>query len=240
MACGTSDRTRSSKNRASPGRDGRRRRHRFPRENRHSNAEGSYAFQQLIRIICFSRNVFSALLFAAFIPVAPVSSITTGATIATCFAPEENCNAVATDAMNGAEREILVSTYSLTTGSGIPEALARAAQRGVDVRVMADRTTPCDRNAGADLIVRAGASVWIDRGVRIAHAKTMVIDGKVTLVGSMNWSRGAALNSENLNLVVSPEVAETYAAHWRQRLSASVPFTSRDEWCRRRAAGGGL
>jgi phosphatidylserine/phosphatidylglycerophosphate/cardiolipin synthase-like enzyme len=89
------------------------------------------------------------------------------------------------------------------------------------------------------LIVRAGASVWIDGGVRIAHAKVMVIDGKFTLVGSMNWSKGAALNSENLNLVVSPEVAETYAAHWRQRLNASVPFTGRDEWCRRRAPGDG-
>lgn len=68
----------------------------------------------------------------------------------------------------------------------------------------------------------------------------MVIDGKITLVGSMNWSRGAAANSENLNLVVSPEVAETYAAHWRQRLSASVPFTGRDVWCRQRTSGGGL
>ncbi|MBV8111286.1 MAG: hypothetical protein JO012_16135, partial [Hyphomicrobiales bacterium] len=187
-------------------------------------------------------NVFSALLLAAFsaaIPVVQASSITTGAAIATCFAPEENCNAFAADAVDGAEREILVSAYSLTTGWGIPEALARAAQRGVDVRVIADRTTPCGRNAGVDLIVRAGASVWIDGGVRIAHAKAMVIDGKVTLLGSMNWSKGASLNSENLNLVVSPEVAETYAAHWRQRLSASVPFTGRDEWCRRRAPGGG-
>jgi phosphatidylserine/phosphatidylglycerophosphate/cardiolipin synthase-like enzyme len=183
--------------------------------------------------------VFSALFFAALIPVASASSITTGAAIATCFAPEENCNAFAADAVNGAEREILVSAYSLTTGSGIPEALARAAQRGVDVRVIADRTTPCGRYAGVDLIVRAGASVWIDGGVRIAHAKAMVIDGKVTLVGSMNWSKGAALNSENLNLVVSPEVAETYAEHWRQRLNASVPFTGRDEWCRRRASGAG-
>jgi phosphatidylserine/phosphatidylglycerophosphate/cardiolipin synthase-like enzyme len=43
--------------------------------------------------------------------------------------------------------------------------------------------------------------------VRIAHAKSMVIDGKVTLMGSMNWSRGAARKSENLNLVVSLEVA---------------------------------
>jgi hypothetical protein len=156
---------------------------------------------QLIRIVCFPKDVFSALLFSVFsvaIPVVPASSITTGAAIATCFAPEENCNAFAVDAVNGAEREILVSAYSLTTGSGIPEALARAAQRGVDVRLIADRTTPCGRNAGVDMIVRAGASAWIDGGVRIAHAKAMVIDGKVTLVGSMNWSKGAALNSENL------------------------------------------
>ena len=187
--------------------------------------------------------MFSALLFAAFtaaIPAVPASSITTGAAIATCFAPEENCNAFAVDAVNGAEREILVSAYSLTTGSGIPGALVRAAQRGVDVRLIADLTTPCGSNAGVDLIVRAGVSVWIDRGVRIAHAKTMVIDGKVTLVGSMNWSKGAALNSENLNLVVSPEVAETYAGYWRRRLGASVPFSGRDQWCRHRTAGGDL
>jgi phosphatidylserine/phosphatidylglycerophosphate/cardiolipin synthase-like enzyme len=132
-----------------------------------------------------------------------------------------------------------LSAYSLTMGSGIPEALARAAQRGVEVRLIADRTTPCGRNAGVDVIIRAGGSVWIDGGVRIAHAKAMVIDGKVTLVGSMNWSKGAALNSEDLNLVVSPEVAETYAAHWRQRLGSSVPFTGRDAWCQRRTPQGG-
>jgi hypothetical protein len=52
--------------------------------------------------------------------------------------------------------------------------------------------------------------------------------------------RGATLNSENLNLVVSPEVAETYAAHWRQRLSAAVPFTGRGAWCRQHVAGSSL
>ena len=102
----------------------------------------------------------------------------------------------------------------------------------MDVRLISDRTTPCERKTGLDLITRAGVPVWIDRGVRIAHSKTMVIDGKVTIMGSMNWSAGSAMNSENLNLVISPEVAETYAAHWRQRLAASTPFAGRDEWCR--------
>jgi hypothetical protein len=44
--------------------------------------------------------------------------------------------------VNGAEREILVSAYSLTIGSGIPEALVQALKRGLAVRLIADRTTP--------------------------------------------------------------------------------------------------
>ena len=63
----------------------------------------------------------------------------------------------------------------------------------------------------------------------------MLIDGKVKLLGSMNWSKGAGLNSEDLNLVVSPEVAETYAAHWRQRLSASVAPAGAQTGFRRQA-----
>jgi phosphatidylserine/phosphatidylglycerophosphate/cardiolipin synthase-like enzyme len=62
----------------------------------------------------------------------------------------------------------------------------------------------------------------------------MVIDGKVTLTGSMNWTGGAAYNSENLNLVASPTIAAAYAGHWHQRLALSLPYTQRDDWCRNR------
>jgi phosphatidylserine/phosphatidylglycerophosphate/cardiolipin synthase-like enzyme len=60
----------------------------------------------------------------------------------------------------------------------------------------------------------------------------MVIDGAVTLTGSMNWTRGAAVNSEDLNLISSPAVAAAYAAHWRDRLAVSSPFNRREDWCR--------
>ena len=35
-------------------------------------------------------------------------------------------------------------------------------------------------------LARIGVPIWIDRGIRIAHAKAMVIDDEVALVGSMN------------------------------------------------------
>ena len=156
----------------------------------------------------------------------------TPATIETCFAPEHDCAAFAVRAIDRARREILVGAYNLTTGSGIVEALLGAKERGVDVRLVADKTTPCQRNSGIEPLARAGVPIWIDRGARIAHIKTMVIDGIVTLMGSYNWTVGAARNSEDLNLIASPAVGAAYAAHWRERLAVSAPFNRREDWCR--------
>jgi phosphatidylserine/phosphatidylglycerophosphate/cardiolipin synthase-like enzyme len=162
----------------------------------------------------------------------PAASVASSAAIAVCFSPEENCAAFADRAIGNAEREILVGAYGLTNGSGIVEALIRAKERGIDVRLIADKTTPCERNSAVEPLAAAGVPIWIDDQARIAHAKTMVIDGAVILTGSYNWTRGAGANSENLNLISSPAVAAAYAAHWRQRLAVSIRFDRKEDWCR--------
>jgi phosphatidylserine/phosphatidylglycerophosphate/cardiolipin synthase-like enzyme len=131
-----------------------------------------------------------------------------------------------------AEREILVAAYRLTVGSGIVGAFICGKERGVDVRVIADRAAPCGRASGIEPLVAAGVPIWIDDRARLAHAKTMVVNGTVTLMGSYNWTRRASENSENLNLVSSPTVAAAYTTHWRQRLAVSVRFSRRGDWCR--------
>jgi phosphatidylserine/phosphatidylglycerophosphate/cardiolipin synthase-like enzyme len=74
--------------------------------------------------------------------------------------------------------------------------------------------------------------VWIDQGVRLAHAKAMVIDRKVVLTGSMNWTVSATRNSEDINLIASEAVAAAYTAHWQNRQALSVPYAQREDWCR--------
>ena len=173
-----------------------------------------------------------SLALATLTPALPAASVTSGAAIAVCFSPEEDCAAFAVRAIDNAERQILVGAYGLTTGSRIVEALVRAKGRGVDVRLIADKTTPCPATNGVEPLAAAGVPIWIDGQARIAHAKTMVIDEAVTLMGSYNWTRGAAANSENLNLVSSPAIAKAYAAHWHNRLALSVRFERREDWCR--------
>ena len=170
----------------------------------------------------------------------PIVFSAPGAAISVCFAPEEDCAGFAAQAIDRARSQILVNAYNLTTGAGIVEALVRARARGVDVRLIADKRTPCERNTGIDALAAAGTPIWIDRAVPIAHAKTMVIDGALTLMGSYNWTRNAARNSEDLNLVASRAVAAAYAAQWRSRLAVSVPFAVREDWCRPRHARNSL
>jgi hypothetical protein len=76
-------------------------------------------------------------------PVLPASSVASEATVSVCFAPEEDCAAFAVRMIDGAEREILVSAYRLTVGSGVVRALIRAtAGRGGSAGL--------DRRPGAD------------------------------------------------------------------------------------------
>ena len=68
----------------------------------------------------------------------------------------------------------------------------------------------------------------------------MVIDSALTLMGSYNWTRNAARNSEDLNLVASRALAVAYAGQWRSRLAVAVPFEGRDDWCRPRRGSNSL
>jgi hypothetical protein len=64
--------------------------------------------------------LYDVLSLALALSPLPAASVTPGAAIAVCFAPEEDCTAFAVDAIDAAEREILISAYSLTADLGHP------------------------------------------------------------------------------------------------------------------------
>ena len=124
---------------------------------------------------------FGASLLLAFAAAIPGSAAAAApsATIETCFAPESDCAALAVRAIDRAAHEILVGAYGLTTGSGIVEALVRAHRRGVEVKLIADKSTPCGRNSGIDPLVLAG--------VHEQPMEAMARSGLVEMIGSGNF-----------------------------------------------------
>jgi len=104
-------------------------------------------------------------------------------------------------ALDGAREEIFLETYLYAddeTGSLITDALARAAARGVSVRLLIDGFGARDfaprfrailREAGAEVLVfRPKVSPWTFRRNRLRrmHRKLACVDGRVAFVGGIN------------------------------------------------------
>ena len=150
---------------------------------------------------------------------------------AVCFTPSENCTPLITGEIGNARQQVLVQAYSFTSPE-IVKALIDARKRGVDVRVVLDKSNVCkDGNEcekksalAIDTLNLANVPVLIDRAHPIAHNKIMVFDSIKVLTGSFNYSRAAEKNAENVLVLKDPELAKRYIANWALHADHSAPY----------------
>lgn len=154
-----------------------------------------------------------------------------GAQATVDFSPGGGGETLVLKALIAARRTILVQAYSFSDRR-ILVALGKAKARGVDVRVLLDKTD-AESYEGyppvATQIIAEGIPVWIDGSVNIAHNKVVIIDGADLITGSYNFTYSAAYdNAENLLYIRNaPTLAAAYIANWKWRQSCSQPYTSR-------------
>jgi len=141
-----------------------------------------------------------------------------------CFTPGEDCTGLIVRTIAGAANQIRVQAYSFTSAP-IAKALADAERRGIDVRVILDKSQASARYTGATYLVHAGVPVSIDDKVAIAHNKVMVIDGQTVITGSFNFTKAAQeKNAENLLVIRDSDLAQQYLANWQARAAVSRPY----------------
>lgn len=155
-----------------------------------------------------------------------------------CFSPEGHCEDLIVREIGAAEHQILVHAFSFTSTTNIPAALVAAKDRGVEVKVIIDRRTPCGHSAVPELMV-AKVDIAVDKSPPYAHEKAIIIDGYTVVSGSYNWSREARYNSEDLRIDRDADQAAQYTRHWQSRAAKSVPYLPEtgSAWCHGQAAG---
>ncbi len=159
-----------------------------------------------------------------------VSRMSIQGTATVAFSPDGGGERIIVEAINGARQRILVQAYGFTD-KAILSALAQAKQRGVDVRVILDKSNDRSnsnesRYSGATYMVNAGVPVWIDYQPAIAHNKVMIIDGDEVITGSFNFTTSAQhRNAENVLILNGmPALATAYTNDWVWRLGKSRKF----------------
>jgi phosphatidylserine/phosphatidylglycerophosphate/cardiolipin synthase-like enzyme len=151
--------------------------------------------------------------------------------IRVCFSPplSGGCDPLAAVLLEigNARRTIRVQMYALTLQE-IVGALVKARRRGVDVRVIVDRSqltqdrSEVFRIAG---LASSGVPVLVDTVPGLMHDKVMVIDSETVLTGSFNYTWSAErFNAENLLVLHDATLAAEYTRNWNERAAKSRPL----------------
>jgi len=114
------------------------------------------------------------------------------------FSPHGGCTDVVVSEIGSARREILLLAYGFTS-LPIAQALVAAKLRGVHVEVILDHSNESDPHSEMGHLVAQGLVPSIDDHHAIAHNKVVIIDGKIIITGSFNFTQHAETsNAENL------------------------------------------
>jgi phosphatidylserine/phosphatidylglycerophosphate/cardiolipin synthase-like enzyme len=138
------------------------------------------------------------------------------------FTPPANAVAAIIKAIDASDREVLVQAYGFTH-NGIAQALVRAHQRGVLVRVLLDKKSANSNRFVISLLENANIDVRQDGKHAIAHNKVMVIDLNQVITGSFNFTNSAATrNAENFLILKSEDLAQQYRLQWKNHWAHGV------------------
>ena len=141
-----------------------------------------------------------------------------------CFTPGNNCTKYIVNNLNQAQQSILVQAYNFTSAP-IAKALVEAKERGVDVKVILDKSQTSKRYTIANYLSHNHIPVWIDSKPAIAHNKVMILDGEIVSTGSFNFTKAANnKNAENIISIKDKKLAEIYTDYWLKRQKVSYYF----------------
>ena len=138
------------------------------------------------------------------------------------FSPRGGTEATIVRAMDAASREIDVAMFSFTS-KPVMEALVRAAGRGVKVKIMTNMKSAFPfknevKKAGIENRMKPGR---VENG--LMHNKYGVVDGKLLINGSFNWSETAEmLNTENTIFTTDPQYVGSYKAEFDKLYSTAI------------------
>lgn len=151
-------------------------------------------------------GIFAFLLIVLSITI----SLSTLAKTEVYFSLSDNPQKVIIKNINQAETFINIAMYTLTDKE-ILLSLINAQERGVKVRVYLDRSQIESTYSISRLLVQKGIKVRISTNNYIMHNKFAIIDNRLLLTGSYNWTASAnSRNDENLMVIDDPEIIARY------------------------------
>lgn len=139
------------------------------------------------------------------------------------FSPNGGAREAIVAEIGKAKKSVKVLAYSFTCDA-IGTALREAHIRGVDVELVQDAGSIEAPGSEARKLAYFGIAVYSDNVHAIQHQKVMVIDSRVLIFGSYNFSEAAEeRNSEWLGVVPDKRLAATFTREFERHKAHAKP-----------------
>jgi phosphatidylserine/phosphatidylglycerophosphate/cardiolipin synthase-like enzyme len=149
--------------------------------------------------------------------------------IQTYFSPKGGCQEAIVRELKKARREILVQAYSFTADP-LTFALIEAKKRGVHVDILLDKSNEVERYSDLHIFLENGLEPRIDADHAIAHNKVIVIDKRIVITGSYNFTNQAeSENAENVVIIRGhPDLPTLYRENFFHHKTHGKPAQVRE------------
>lgn len=174
----------------------------------------------------YAKSPLSGLLRWDSDSIAKPTGFQNSASYQLCFVPDgASCQDLLVSAIDRTQAKLRVQAYSFTSAP-IAAAIKRAKDRGVDVKVILDKSQVSQRYSGATYLRNAGVDVVIDTKPAIAHNKVMIFDDQAVFTGSFNFTKSAQERNAENGIIIRGDTAltKTYLANWEKRYSVSSRY----------------
>jgi len=156
------------------------------------------------------KNIKFNILTFLIIILSITISISTLAKTEVYFSLSDNPQKEIIKNINQAEAFINIAMY-IFTDREIALSLIKARERGVKVRLYLDKDQVDYRYSQSRFLVQKGIKTRISSNEYIMHNKFAIIDNRILLTGSYNWTFSAnSRNDENLLIIDDPEIIEIF------------------------------
>lgn len=104
--------------------------------------------------------------------------------------------------IQGAEKSIRVAMFTWTRADFAKEIIA-AHKRGITVQIALDRNSAQGASSKiATLFKENGIPVTLNKGTGLLHHKLLVIDDRILVNGSANWTKAAFTQNEDCFMIL--------------------------------------
>jgi phosphatidylserine/phosphatidylglycerophosphate/cardiolipin synthase-like enzyme len=138
------------------------------------------------------------------------------------FSPDDGVAARLLELIQGAEHSIYFLAYSFTS-DGLADAMLERLQAGVTVSgVLESNQVNSNQGGEFERLRTAGMDIHLDGNPRSMHHKVIIIDERITITGSYNFSNNAEkVNDENVIIFDSPHITAWFLDEFKRLYAGS-------------------